>query len=723
MFVSSENLPQNAETTVIASLEMRPIDAPVQPDHFRDVGLWALIEGQPNEAKLAIRYRVLGGNEPYGRIFVSSSLPMASNSRHGLEFHGAGLERLTAEALSYPLKLAFPGFRSVATPLQVLDHQARLCPSSLRMLAPQSTTSEHRGLRLVGENEPASLPFPKVPLSQLNLDAGLQALSAIACETELVLMLSRFFPEHNNFQRLFEADQKLFGMLNSPGADVEMLNTAANLRRTIADWNRSSHGFRLEVFLQSAAALDDITTETVRRTLFGDCGRIREGQPEETILIECFPAEAVARPHLTPSPQMLTGLGYRSFRVETPAVSADELRLGEDLSGHPVTISRQATKQHMVVLGATGVGKSTLFCNMILQDISAGVGVILIDPHGPLFSEVAAKLPPEIAANAILADAGDFANPFSLNLLEIKQEPAAIQRNFIANQLISLFKSMLYKNVPEAFGPMFEAYFRNALMLLMDAEGENASLADFDRVFSDAAYRRELIHNCNDEFIVRFWRGIATKTSGDIALENIAPYICSKLTQFTSNPLLRPILTARKSTLDFASAMDKGQPCLISLARGSVGELDAALLGGILTIRVFAEAMARGARPQSGRRPVRLYLDEFSYAGSVLSQMLAECRKFGIELVLANQGLGQIDGRNGGLDISHALLANVASVLTFRVGPEDATRLADWFAPEVTARTLTRLPNHMFAARLLRGGVPQSVRRVIADPPATEKDL
>jgi len=373
--------------------------------------------------------------------------------------------------------------------------------------------------------------------------------------------------------------------------------------------------------------------------------------------------------------------------------------------------------RHVYVVGATGTGKSTLLASMIRQDVAAGRGIMLIDPHGDLFAEIRDHLPHEIMRRALLADAGDLINPFALNLLAIEDDHTGMQRNFVCNQLIHMFKRLLYADCPEAFGPMFEAYFRNALMLLMDAEGPQANLADFERIFGDRTWRQRLLTKCGDPAVLRFWTEIAGHAGGEAKLENIAPYICSKLTQLTGNPVLRPILAAASPGLDLPGALAEGRVVLCNLAKGRIGGPDAALLGGILTIRLFAAAMARSSLPPGERTSFRLYLDEFqTYASDTLGQMLAECRKFGLELVLANQSIGQVDGR--GADIGHAILANVGSLLAFRVGPMDARLLADWFAPDVSGRALARQPDRTFTARILHDGVPcapMQLRTVDAD--------
>ena len=181
----------------------------------------------------------------------------------------------------------------------------------------------------------------------------------------------------------------------------------------------------------------------------------------------------------------------------------------------------------------------------------------------------------------------------------------------------------------------------------------------------------------------------------------------SKLTQFTGSPLIRPIIDGSRTSVNFGRIFDERGILLINLAKGVVGETDAALVGTLFTIDIFATALARASVRRQERARVRLFLAEFqTYASDVLSQMLAECRKFGLELVLANQSLTQISGARSKPDVADAILANVGNVLAFRTGPRDARLLEEWFAPSLDAAALMRLPDHSFAARLLQNGMP-----------------
>ncbi len=411
------------------------------------------------------------------------------------------------------------------------------------------------------------------------------------------------------------------------------------------------------------------------------------------------------------------------------------------------------------MIGSTGTGKSTMFANMIKQDIEDGKGVILFDPHGDLWHQVRQSVPKHREKDLVLAHLGDKQFPFTMNILAGQGGDPAIERNTITNSLIDLFKRVLYQNVPEAFGPMFEIYFRNALLLLMTAQGNQATIMDFERIFDETrvsfdtdedegeqgdtrdpeddnapvnpfanlpllddfgapelgkgrrgrkiTFRRHLLEQCADERIKAFWKMAENVSYNEISINNIAPYIVSKLTQITGSPLLAPVLGARESSLDFHRIMNEGKICLINLAKGEVGAKDAAFAGGLMSIRLAMAAQARARLPEKERRPVNVYMDEFqTYATDMLADMMAEVRKYGLRMVLANQTLSQIDGRGFRADASGGVLGNAANLIAFRLGAIDAAALADWFAPGFSAQDLMQMPNHQAAARVLVGGVP-----------------
>jgi len=697
---------QNNSIAESTGLRLFPISSNLSAEVGLDAGLRAIAEALYPGARLAISWS-------FGlREKLSGDVSLRIDHAKSSQSSCCGAEAVYRAALERASLLALPGFASCLDEREPLLHQVRVVAPGVDVLSPRGCvplrpvdTRRHRS----GDG---AVVFPVHSIARLDLENAIRALASTEKRIDLQLTVSRFEVDSGMLRALETADASLCSRLyletKSPveGMLLELY------RSRLGTWRATRTGLGLDVALASPHPLDDHLVATIAGLLFGP-GPV-SAQPDD-IMIDlrgCLTIHSTGRPRLMPPARLLAEIMLtRPARTKRPVL--DGLVLGRDAANRAVAIGPTDRARHMVILGATGVGKSTLMANMIAQDVTAGRGVILIDPHGDLYAQVRDALPCEAKERAILADAGDFADPFGLNLLEITSEPAAVQRNFIANQLVGVFQSVLYRGVPEAFGPMFGAYFRNAIFLLMEAEGKNASLADFDRVFAEPAYRRSLLERCADPQVVRFWKEIATKAGGEAALENIAPYICSKLTQFTGNPLLRPIITAPRTTLDFPGAMHRGDTVLVNLAKGLIGEHDSALLGGLITIRIFCAAMARSAIPADRRRPVRVYLDEFAtYATGTLTQMLAECRKFGLELVLAGQSLDQVDGRADRPDVAHAILANVGSILAFRTGPSDAHRLADWCAPGNVAAEFTGLPDHVMLCRLLEDGRPRVPTRI-----------
>jgi hypothetical protein len=290
-------------------------------------------------------------------------------------------------------------------------------------------------------------------------------------------------------------------------------------------------------------------------------------------------ASMMKAPVLLPTAPEMDRLGFFSHRRWHGKVDdASACQIGHTLDGAPVALTPADLGRHLYIIGATGVGKSTLMARMIQQDIKQGLPTVVIDPHGDLFNEINDGLSVEQRQRACIADLSAIEGGFGLDLLDMSGNRPDIRLNFVCNQLIAVFRKVLYRDQPEGFGPMFESYFRNALMLLVLGSSNPCSLSDFDRVFGDSKYRANLLANCKDEMVVRFWKQTAVRAGGEAALENIAPYIVSKLTQFTGSPLIRPIIDGSRTNVNFERIFDGRGILLINLAKGVVGETDAALV-------------------------------------------------------------------------------------------------------------------------------------------------
>lgn len=670
-------------TVTFAPAEALAADGP-----GRDAALWCLARTLEAREQLTVGYHLQG--QSGGLV----SLGLRHAARRGTSPGFMSREK----ALIRVARMTLPGFVRSTQPIFPFVWLLPLVPGRIDVadaIRAASVTRPSPHLRAC-----KSVFLPKRPLAGMDISAALMAMTSLDIPCALTLTLTPFALDAAGLRSLAEVEDSLNAVsLQTNGSNSRQLDSLSN---ALALWRATPRGIHIHAAFLADCRANLGHGSLIAELLFGsrELGGSTCTAPG---LAESIPEGAVF-PALTPRPACFASDG--PFGVQRPPNPAEHgIILGKDLRGRTVAIARGDLSRHAYVIGATGTGKSTLLARMILQDIAANQPVFLIDPHGDLFAEVCDALPRKHAERAMIADVANLANPFTLNLLAVDQEPAAVHRNFIANQLLAVFKGVLYEGVPEAFGPMFDAYWRNALLLLMEAQGPDASLVDFDRVFGEPAFRADLLSRCNDESVKRFWKTTAVRAGGEASLDNIAPYIVSKLTQFTGNAVLRPIISGRDSSLDLPKALAERRSVLCNLAKGIVGGPDAALIGGLITIRLFAAAMARSRLPVQARTTVRVYMDEFqTYATGVLGQMLAESRKFGLSLVLANQSLAQVEGR--GADIAHAVLANAGSILAFRVGPGDANRLAEWIGPSVDASVLRGLPDRRLIARIMRDGTP-----------------
>ena len=434
-----------------------------------------------------------------------------------------------------------------------------------------------------------------------------------------------------------------------------------------------------------------------------------EGQDrvEELRLDGCLPAGA-SLPPLFPSLATFSRVRVaRHYNLTPPDLERDGTLLGAitEVGLQRVHLHQAARSRHLDVLGATGTGKSTLLANMICQDIREGRGVCLLDPHGDLYDQIVESLPLNRAKDVAIFNPGESDCSPGLNILECSGPGHAMQVNFAINELLKTFDRMY--DMRAVGGPMFKTYFRNALLLLFESDLPAVTIMELSLVFESKDYRQFLLGRCKNPIVVGFWKDIAEKAGGDTSLASMAPYIISKLNAFTYNALIRPILGQAESTIDFRSIMDRQGILLIKLAKGLLGEFDAQLLGSFLLSRMFSAAMGRANAPERKRPPFHLYVDEFqNFVNDGAAFMLAEARKYGLHLTLANQNLSQLAANSGRQNLVDAVLGNVGSLIAFRVGAPDAEKLRLYTEPEFGALDLQSLPNYHAVGRIMTGRGP-----------------
>lgn len=355
-------------------------------------------------------------------------------------------------------------------------------------------------------------------------------------------------------------------------------------------------------------------------------------------------------------------------------------------------IRKRDRLSHLYTIGRTGTGKSTLLKTLILQDLEAGEGLALFDPHGDLVEEVVKLVPAARQQDVLYLNVPDIGCRFSFN--PFAGIPAG-KRALAAAGMVEVFKKLW----PDDWGPRLEHLLRNVVFTLLETPG--ASLADIPRLLADREYRRRVVAGVTNEEVRAFWRDEYERYTPGMRGVVVAP-LQNKVGAFLTDPRLREILAAQKSSFDLRRVMDEGQILLVNLARGRIGEGPAALLGSLLVSCLSLAAFGRAERPQEGRRDFYVYLDEFhTFATLTLATMLSELRKYRVGLVLAHQYLSQLE-----MEVRDAVFGNAGTFIVFRVGALDAPTVARELAPTFEPEDLISLPNYHVYLRLMIRGEP-----------------
>lgn len=408
----------------------------------------------------------------------------------------------------------------------------------------------------------------------------------------------------------------------------------------------------------------------------------------------------------------LHGLSLRRWRtafadlpLDTPE-NQDSLLLGLNVHrgvSQPVRVSTIDRFRHMFVAGQTGTGKSTLLENLILQDIEADRGLCLIDPDGDLVEAVLQKFPSKRHQDLILIDLSDSQYPFALNLLAWNTED---ERDFLIDDLYNAV-DRLY-DMHQTGGPMFEKYFRGMLRLLMSVNNQyfTPTILELPLIFTDRAFRRFCLEDIADETLHHFVEEIES-VDGEAKLANMAPYVTSKLNRFTQDQRLRRIFGQSGLSLNFSQIIDQGSVVLVNLRKGMFGPTVSSLVASQLVGRFQKAAMGRAFIPPEKRREFFLYVDEcHNVVNESFAELLSEARKYKLGLILCTQYTEQLQRAwVGRLDtLLSAILGNVGMILSFRLGINDAEKLAGVFVPSFSMYDLLNLPNWEAYVKLSLGG-------------------
>ncbi|MFA5129514.1 MAG: type IV secretion system DNA-binding domain-containing protein [Patescibacteria group bacterium] len=400
----------------------------------------------------------------------------------------------------------------------------------------------------------------------------------------------------------------------------------------------------------------------------------------ETPKIEWLLARSALPPSNLPSTGILLGVTeYRGHRYD-------------------IRMKDEDRRRHLYIIGGSGAGKSAFQSSLIRQDILAGKGVCVIDPHGDLAEEALTFVPRERADDVIYFNPSDVDRPMALNMLEF--DPAyPEQKTFVINEMLKIFDKLY--DLKSTGGPMFEQYMRNAMMLIMDHPESGSTLMEIPKVLSDEEFRAFKIKHCRSQVVRDFWVKEAQKAGGEASLANMVPYITSKLTPFIANDIMRPIIGQQKSAFNVRQAMDDGKILLLNLSKGKLGDINAYLIGMILVGKILMAALSRTDMDPSKRKDFYLYIDEFqNFLTDSISAILSEARKYGLDLIVAHQYIGQLV-KNNDTQIRDAIFGNVGTKCIFRVGTEDAEFLEKEFAPTFSMYDLQNVEGLNCLTRLL----------------------
>lgn len=385
-------------------------------------------------------------------------------------------------------------------------------------------------------------------------------------------------------------------------------------------------------------------------------------------------------------------LGYNEFRGVKK-----QIRLG--------TVDR---RRHVYVIGQTGTGKSKLLENLAFQDMMDGRGFAFIDPHGDSAEELLGMVPRERVEDVIYFSPGDMEFPIGLNLFEFDDQD---QRDFLIQEAISMLYKLYDPGHTGIIGPRFESWFRNgALTVMSDPNG--SSFLDVQQVFIDQAFADEKIKHVTSQPVLDFWNKEMAQTP-ESAKGEMLGWFASKFGAFMANDMLRNIIGQTKSGFDMREIMDNNKILLVNLSKGKVGELNSQLLGMIFVMKFQAAAMGRANVPEDQRTDFSLYVDEFqNFATDSFATILSEARKYRLSLILANQFMTQLTDQ-----IREAILGNIGTVISGRIGITDAEVLVKKYTPTFDVEDLTRLPNFQTIASVMIQNVPSAAFSMTLIPP------
>ena len=384
-----------------------------------------------------------------------------------------------------------------------------------------------------------------------------------------------------------------------------------------------------------------------------------------------------------------------------------------------VRMKRDDRRRHLYTVGKSGSGKSVFIQNLAIQDVQNGEGICVIDPHGDFAEYVLQHVPKERADDVIYFNPSDVDRPIGLNMLEVKTEG---QKDFATQEMIAIFYKMVTD--PSMIGPMFEHQMRNVMLTLMSDMEMPGTIAEVPRMFTDDTYVAKWKKKLKDPVVLAFWEKEMAKTS-DFHKSEMLGYLISKVGRFTENAMVRNIIGQSHSGFNFREVMDQKKILIVNLAKGLTGEINSNLLGMIIVSKLQMAALERANMPEDQRHDFYLYIDEFqNFITDSIATILSEARKYRLELVIAHQYMKQLEDNKGKSTVRDAVLGNAGTIVSFRIGVEDADILQKEFAPVFSAYDLVNVEQYTAYTKLLIDNTAAKPFSMLTYPPkAGNKEL
>ena len=371
-------------------------------------------------------------------------------------------------------------------------------------------------------------------------------------------------------------------------------------------------------------------------------------------------------------------------------------------------IKEDDKRRHVYIIGKTGMGKTELLKNMVAQDILTGKGIGFIDPHGEASEELLRLIPEERVKDVVYFNPADLENPIAFNIME---DVSAEYRHLIAGGLMGVFKKIW----PDVWSSRMEYILNNSILALLEIPG--STLLGVNRLLSDSEWREGIINQVKDPIVKAFWLKEFARYTQRYEVEATAA-IQNKIGQFISAPLIRNIIGQEKSTIDMRSIMDEGKILIMNLSKGKIGEDSSRLLGALLVTKLQLAAMSRVNISEKERKDFILYIDEFqNFSTDSFANILSEARKYRLSLVLAHQYIAQMEEK-----VRDAVFGNVGTMITFRIGADDAEFLEKEFSPEYFIEDMVNLSKQNIVVKLMIDGITSRPFSAETLPPIKKQD-